>query len=158
LSDVAAGKVRRDPDARTGTGRSSPATLISEHTLHLCLAAEPESVGVARRAVGELAEALGMDEPQLGDVRTVVTEACSNVVRHAYPSGPGSFELEALPVEGELSVVIRDFGQGMQARIPVGEPSMRLGLGLIAMLSSHYEIRGHERGGTEIRVTMALRG
>jgi anti-sigma regulatory factor (Ser/Thr protein kinase) len=50
--------------------------------------------------VGELAEALGMEEPQLGDLKTVVTEASSNVVRHAYPSEPGSFELEARPVEG----------------------------------------------------------
>jgi stage II sporulation protein AB (anti-sigma F factor) len=132
--------------------------LVSAHTLHLSLAAEPESLPAARRAVGELAEALGMEEPQLGDLKTVVTEATSNVVRHAYPSGPGSFELEARPVEGELVVVVRDFGQGMQPRDPEDEPTLRLGLGLISTLSSHYEIRGHERGGTEVRVVLALRG
>lgn len=131
--------------------------MVSEHTLHLSFAAVPESVGLARGAVGELAQSIGMEEPQLGDLRTVVSEAASNVVRHAYLSGSGSFELEARPVEGELLVVVRDFGQGMQARIPEGEPSLRLGLGLISMLSTHYEIRDHEGGGTEVRMTMPFR-
>jgi anti-sigma regulatory factor (Ser/Thr protein kinase) len=130
--------------------------LASKDTLHLRLAAEPVNVAFARRAVGELAEGLGMQEPRLGDVKTIVTEATSNVVRHAYLSEPGAFELEASPVEGELVIVVRDFGQGMQARIPEGEPSLRLGLGLISMLSSHYEIRDHEQGGTEVRMRLAL--
>jgi anti-sigma regulatory factor (Ser/Thr protein kinase) len=131
--------------------------LASTHTLHLSLPADPRNVALARHAVTELAENLGMEEPQLGDLRTVVTEATSNVVRHAYPSETGSFELEAHPVEGELAVVVRDFGQGMQARIPE-ESSMRLGLGLISMLSSHHEIRAHKRGGTEVRFAVPLRG
>ena len=130
--------------------------MASKDTLHLRLAADAENVAFARRAVAELAEGLGMQEPRLGDVKTIVTEATSNVVRHAYPSEAGSFELEASPVEGELVIVVRDFGQGMQARIPEGEPSLRLGLGLISMLSSHYEIRDHEQGGTEVRMTVAL--
>ena len=133
-------------------------SMASPQNLRIFLAAEPGSVGVARRAVGELGEALGMEEPQLGDLKTVVTEASSNVVRHAYPSQPGSFELEARAVEGELAIVVRDFGQGMRARIPEEEPSMRLGLGLISMLSSRYEIVGHERGGTEVRIAVALQG
>ncbi len=121
--------------------------MASEQTLYLSFAAVPESVVTARHSICEFAEGLGMEEPQLGDLSTVVGEASSNVVRHAYPSESGLFELEGRPIEGELSVVVRDFGQGMQVRIPEGEPSLRLGLGLILMLSSHYEIRGHERGG-----------
>jgi anti-sigma regulatory factor (Ser/Thr protein kinase) len=132
--------------------------MASPLTLNLCLAAEPESVGLARRAVGEFAEELGMEEPQLGDLKTIVTEASSNVVRHAYPAGTGTFELEARALEGEIQVVVRDFGEGMRARIPEGEPSLRLGLGLISMLSSHYEIRDHERGGTEVRMTLRFQG
>ncbi len=127
-------------------------------TLHTCLPAVPESVGVARRAVAELGEALGMEEPLLGDLKTVVTEASSNVVRHAYSSEPGTFELDARAVEGELEVVVRDFGQGVRARILEEEPTLRLGLGLISMLSSHFEIGDHAAGGTEVRITLALRG
>ena len=132
--------------------------MASPQTLHLRLLAVPENVGVARRAAGQLGEALGMAEPQLGDLRTVVTEASSNVVRHAYPSAPGDFELEASSIEGELAVVVRDFGQGMRPTIPDEEPTMRLGLGLISMLSRHYELSDHAAGGTEVRITLPLCG
>jgi anti-sigma regulatory factor (Ser/Thr protein kinase) len=132
--------------------------MESNRTLNLSLAAEPESVGVARRAVGDLAEGLGVEEPQLGDLKTVVSEASANVVRHAYPSGPGTFELEARPVEGELAVVVRDFGRGMQGRDPAAGSRIRLGLGLISLFSNRYEIVRHRRGGTELRVTLPLRG
>ena len=131
--------------------------MASPQTLRLSLTAVPESVASARHAAGELGEALGMEEPQLGDLKTIVTEASSNVVRHAYPSEPGTFELEVRTVEGELAVVVRDFGQGLRARVPEEDASMRLGLGVISMLSSRYEIVGHERGGTEVRVNLPLR-
>jgi anti-sigma regulatory factor (Ser/Thr protein kinase) len=132
--------------------------LDSPQTLKLALAAEPESVGVARRAVGDLAEGLGVEEPQLGDLKTVVSEASSNVVRHAYPSRPGIFELQARPVEGELAVVVRDFGRGMPRRDPVDEPPIRLGLRLISLFSNRYEIVRNRCGGTDLRVTLPLRG
>ena len=129
--------------------------MSTDECLRLKLEAEPENVGVARGAVAELAEDFGMTEPALGDVRTIVGEACANVVRHAYPAGPGQFEVEAYRADGRFSIVIRDYGVGMQARAEVGEPSMRLGLGLISMLSSHFEISGGS-GGTEIRAQLPL--
>ena len=132
--------------------------MESPQALNLSLVAEPESVGIARRAVGELAEGIGVEEPQLGDVKTVVSEASSNVVRHAYPSGPGTFELEARPVEGELAVVVRDFGRGMRGRGPMDKPRTPLGLALISLFSNRYEIVRHRRGGTELRITLPLRG
>jgi serine/threonine-protein kinase RsbW len=93
----------------------------------------------------------------LGDLRTIVSEACTNVVRHAYPEGGGNFDVEALADRGALTVVIRDFGQGIQPRFRNEQGSFRLGLGLISSLSSHFEISGGQAGGTEItmRVRMA---
>lgn len=121
----------------------------------LKLAAEPENVEVARTAVAELAEGFGMTERALGDVKTVVTEACANVVRHAYPLGPGRFEVEAVRLGGSLSIVVRDFGAGMQARIDGSESTMRLGLGLISMLADDFEIAGGSDG-TEVRMRLPL--
>lgn len=115
----------------------------------------PESVGVARAAVGELAQDLGMEEPSLGDVKTVVSEACTNVVRHAYPDGPGRFEVEASRAGNSLSIVIRDFGIGMQPRIRAAGSSLGLGLGLISALASRFEMAGGS-GGTEIRAELPL--
>jgi stage II sporulation protein AB (anti-sigma F factor) len=121
----------------------------------LKLAAEPENVGVARAAVAEFAEGLGMAEPALGDVKTVVTEACANAVRHAYPLGPGRFEVEAERRDGSFSIVVRDFGVGMRARIDGRESTLRLGLGLISMLADRFEISGGSDG-TEIQMRLPL--
>lgn len=129
--------------------------MSTDEWLRLSLDATPENVGVARAAVGELALDLGMEEPGLGDVKTVVSEACTNVVRHAYPDGPGNFEVEASRTGGNLSIVIRDFGVGMQPRVRPAGLTLQLGLGLISTLTSRFEIaRGG--GGTEIRAELPL--
>ena len=43
---------------------------------------------MVRHALAGLAEEIGMDETGVADLKTVVTEACMNVVVHAYPTGP----------------------------------------------------------------------
>ncbi|HEU4599498.1 MAG TPA: ATP-binding protein [Solirubrobacterales bacterium] len=131
--------------------------MSTDESLRLKLDATPESVGVARAAVSKLAQSLGMGEPGLGDVRTVVSEACTNVVRHAYPDGPGHFELEASRAGNSLSIVIRDFGVGMRPRVRTVGSTLRLGLGLIATLTSRFEIAGGSDG-TEIRAELPLPG
>jgi anti-sigma regulatory factor (Ser/Thr protein kinase) len=129
----------------------------AEETLHLSFDAQPENIRLVRAAVADLATSHGMEEPTLGDLKTVLSEACSNVVRHAYPGAPGIFEVEAFPQDKVLAVVVRDFGTGMRARASSDESSMRLGLGLISMLSSRFEIVGGG-GGTEIRMQLPLTG
>ena len=47
----------------------------------------------------ELAEEIGMDAPGVADLKTVVTEACMNVVVHAYGGDPGPLSVEAYPDE-----------------------------------------------------------
>jgi anti-sigma regulatory factor (Ser/Thr protein kinase) len=127
----------------------------TRENLRLELEAKVGSVGVARGAVAEFAQEFGMKEPALGDLKTIVSEACSNVVRHAYPGGSGQFEVEACRVDGQLSMVVRDFGEGMQAGVETEESSMRLGLGLISMLSSHFEVSSGSDG-TEIRMRLPM--
>ncbi len=54
-----------------------------------------------RHALAGLADRIGMDEPGIADLKTVVTEACMNVVVHAYPADePGLLEVEAIPEHG----------------------------------------------------------
>jgi serine/threonine-protein kinase RsbW len=130
----------------------------SASSLYLSLGADPENIGVARAAVADLARSHGMEEPTLGDLKTILSEACSNVVRHAYPQVAGTFEVEAFPQDDALAIVVRDFGTGMRARANGDESSMRLGLGLISMLSSWFEIAGGSGGGTEVRIQLPLTG
>ena len=126
--------------------------------LSLDYEARPENVPEARAAVANLGVALGMEEPALGDLKTIVTEACTNVVRHAYPESGGRFEIEAYPEEGELEIVVRDFGTGMRPTLHREATSMRIGLGLISQMSSSFEIGAGSQGGTVVRMRMLLRG
>jgi anti-sigma regulatory factor (Ser/Thr protein kinase) len=126
----------------------------------MSLPARAENVAVVRHALAGLAERLGMDEASLADLKTVVTEACMNVVVHAYAgSEPGPLEVEAESDLEGLTVVIRDHGAGIRPRPDVPEverPSLRIGLTLIAALSSSFEIKGGVDKGTEIRMHLPL--
>jgi serine/threonine-protein kinase RsbW len=88
----------------------------------------------------------------------VVTEACMNVVVHAYSEDAiGLLKIEAVPDLDGLTVTVRDFGRGISPRPGVDRPSLRIGLALIAALSSSFEIRGGVEQGTEIRMHLPLR-
>src|SRR4029079_13735714 len=107
----------------------------------MSLPARAENVAVVRHALAGVAERLGMDEASLADLKTVVTEACMNVVVHAYAGiEPGPLEVDAeTDLEG-LTVADRDNGTGTRPRPDVEGPSLRIGLTLIAALSSSFEI------------------
>ena len=124
----------------------------------MSLPAKAENVAVVRHAIAGLAERIGMDEAAIADLKTVVTEACMNVVVHAYPEGEtGLLEIRANPDLDGLTIVVRDFGRGISPRPGVDRPSLRIGLALIAALSSSFEIRGGIEQGTEIRMHLSLR-
>jgi serine/threonine-protein kinase RsbW len=124
----------------------------------MLLPAKSENVAIIRHALAGLAEEIGMDEPGLADLKTVVTEACMNVVLHAYDGKPGPLNVEAEADSGGLTVVVRDDGAGIRPQAETGRDSLRLGLSLIAALSSSFSISGGIDQGTEITMRVPLRG
>jgi serine/threonine-protein kinase RsbW len=123
----------------------------------MALPARAENVAVVRHALAGLGERLGMDEASLADLKTVVTEAAMNVVVHAYPEdAEGPLEVDAFVEEEGLTVEIRDRGLGIRPRPDVERPSLRIGLTLVAALSSSFEIRGGTDRGTAIRMHLRL--
>lgn len=132
--------------------------MKSSDKLALTYEAKAENIPLARAAVAGLAEGLGAEEPELGDVKTVVTEACSNVVRHAYPDGSGRFDVEAFPEDGELAIVVCDSGTGLRPDLVHDPSTMRIGLGLISQLSSHFGIGAGPDGGTVVQMRLPLGG
>jgi anti-sigma regulatory factor (Ser/Thr protein kinase) len=127
--------------------------------LTIRLPAKPENVAVVRQALTGLGDAFELDPDFLSDVRTAVTEACNNVVIHAYPGeDPGLMEVEADASDDQaIDVRVRDFGGGLQpTTVPPQERSLGLGLPLIAALARRYEIRGLETGGLEVHMVFAM--
>lgn len=108
----------------------------------LRLPARAENVAVVRQALTGLGDAYDLDPELLGDIKTAVTEACNNVVLHAYPDSEGLVEVEASSDGEHTDVIVRDFGAGIQPRSFTEERTLGLGLPLIATLSSRFEIRG----------------
>src|SRR5699024_6191551 len=66
-----------------------------DDTLRLELPALSENVARVRSAVAERAEAYGLAAALVADLKTVVSEACANVVLHAYAGAaePGPLEV-----------------------------------------------------------------
>jgi serine/threonine-protein kinase RsbW len=126
--------------------------------LRIRLPAKPDNVAVVRQALTGLGDAYELDPDFLSDIRTAVTEACNNVVIHAYPGDdPGLLEVEADPGDGSaVDVLVRDFGTGLQpTTVPPQERSLGLGLPLIAALSRRFEIRSTESAGLEVHMVFA---
>ncbi len=123
----------------------------------LTMPARPEGVGVVRQALAGMADALDFDPTVLADMKMAVTEACTNVVVHAYDEDAGMLEVEMLADENGLTIVVRDWGTGIQPRPQRREaPALGLGLPLIAALSDAFELRGSSGEGTEVRMTFAF--
>ena len=122
----------------------------------LTMPARPEGVGVVRQALAGMADALDFEASVLADMKMAVTEACTNVVVHAYDSDSGMLEVEMQAGEDGLTIVVRDHGSGIQPRPARSEPpALGLGLPLIAALSDAFELRGSAGRGTEVRMTFA---
>ena len=121
----------------------------------LTMPARPEGVGVVRQALAGMADALDFEASVLADMKMAVTEACTNVVVHAYEDD-GMLEVEMLAGEDGLTIVVRDHGAGIHPRPSrEGAPALGLGLPLIAALSDTFELRGSAGRGTEVRMTFA---
>jgi len=136
----------------------SSATTDKPKGFQMTLPAKAENVAVVRHALAGLAEQIGMDEPGLADLKTVVTEACMNVAVHAYEGGAGPLMVDARPDEDGLTVTVRDEGVGIQPQADVERGSLRLGLSLIAALSTSFAISGGVGVGTEVTMRLPLRG
>jgi serine/threonine-protein kinase RsbW len=125
--------------------------------LRISLPARAENVAVVRHALAGFGERLGMDETTVGDLKTVVTEAAMNVVVHAYPQDEmGPLAVEAYGEHGGMTVIVRDFGMGIRPQPDVERSSLRIGLTLIAALSTSFEISGGIERGTEIRMHLPI--
>jgi serine/threonine-protein kinase RsbW len=122
----------------------------------LNMPARAEGVGVVRQALAGMADALAFDAAVLSDMKMAVTEACTNVVVHAYDEQAGQLEVAMLAGEEDLTIVVRDYGAGIQPKPARTEPpALGLGLPLIAALSDAFELRGTAGKGTEVRMTFA---
>lgn len=101
--------------------------------------------------------AIDATEGDLDRIRLALTEACANVVRHAYPGESGTLEVGACLGPRTVVIDVRDSGIGTGGGHREHEPaSGGLGLPLIEMLADRLEINSRCPG-TSVRMTFELR-
>jgi anti-sigma regulatory factor (Ser/Thr protein kinase) len=110
-------------------------------------------VPAIRRAVGELAHALGASDDVLLQINLAVSEAATNAIQHAYRDRGASQAGDVRVVVhgnrgGPLVVRVRDDGMGPAPR--PDSPGLGLGLCLMAHESDRFEVRRRPGGGTEV--------
>jgi anti-sigma regulatory factor (Ser/Thr protein kinase) len=91
----------------------------------------PDAVPAIRAAVSTFLDDLDVPRARSADIQLAVTEACANVVRHAYPGGQGDVRCEAHASDLEIVVSVADRGT------TYGTRSASPGIGLGAPLMDH---------------------
>jgi anti-sigma regulatory factor (Ser/Thr protein kinase) len=133
--------------------------VIEVPDVRVVLANRAENVAVVRQALTGIADAMRLEDGLLSDIKTAVSEACNNVVLHAYNGREGPLEVYVSPTEDELDVVVRDEGQGIQPNPPEPDPGVQgVGLSLIQALTDRVEFRGAAGEGTEVRMGFRATG
>lgn len=119
--------------------------------VRLELISRPEAARLVRSMSTAAGEALAFDPELLSDVNTAVSEACNNIIQHAYgaSAGPFSVELAAFPVG--IEVRVRDRGRGIRAPVP-DHDRLKVGFALMGALADRAEFVNVPDGGAEVRL------
>jgi serine/threonine-protein kinase RsbW len=112
----------------------------------LALDGRAENVALVREVLAGLADEVDFGFA-LDDVKAAVSEACNNVVVHAYEGGAGPLEVEVRLRPPELEVLVRDRGVGIRGE---GEPAAGIGLAVIEALTIRSELRANADRGLEV--------
>lgn len=138
--------------------------MNAENYMKIEFPARSVNEGYARSAVAAFVSQLDPTLAELGDIKTAVSEAVTNVVVHAYPDKIGTIHIRAriLP-DSVLELVVKDRGVGIadveRARTPLYTTggSERSGMGFTIMESFMDSLRVRSVTGKGTTVTMRRR-
>jgi serine/threonine-protein kinase RsbW len=124
-------------------------------TVHLELDSSPETLTLVRGALGGIGEQLALDPELLDDLKTAVSEACNNVVMHAYEGETGPLDVDLYASSDSLVVLVSDEGRGIPAVTSTDEHLTGVGLPVIRALTQRAEFRSRPDGGTGVWMEFA---
>ncbi len=123
----------------------------------LHLESRPQTLTIVRGVLGGLAEVLAIDPELLDDLKTAVSEACNNVVLHAYDGVPGPMRVRVFVEPERLLVTVEDDGVGLSARGGAPDEGSGIGLSVINALTEEARFGPGSNGGTIVEMYFAGR-
>lgn len=128
---------------------------MTQAHLELVLPAVPDSIPAIRRAVGDAAVELHADAAAVDSVKLAVTEAVTNIVRHAYGEDGGEIHVAVEAGTRTLVVWVVDEGGGVVAHAHDDEGGY--GMRLMRALSRSCDVSSGVDG-TSVRMVFPLAG
>lgn len=136
--------------------RAELRAISARSDVRLTLTAQPENVAVIRHVLGAFAVALKLPPELVEDMRLAITEACTNVVRHAYSADEtGTIEVMIRPTGDRLDLIVSDHGSGFGPSPDVSGPG--LGLPMITALADTVDIEHGPGRGTRLAISFRCR-
>lgn len=137
---------------RETTALPLPSTR-AQWKMELHLSCEPELIAVARLACATFASQLGLGLDELEDIKLAVSEACTNVIQHAYENPKGqSFTVRCWAEQDSIVIEISDKGRGLRAGI-----QGRFGMKILQAVMDFIEFQSEEGKGTTVRMVKKRR-
>jgi serine/threonine-protein kinase RsbW len=135
--------------------------MSADVVVRLSFPAKPDYLLLARLALAGLARSLPAEDEVVADLKLAVTEACGNVVRHAYGDEPGDVSVSYVVRGDSLEIVVEDRGRGLVELVPEVEvaapPDGGMGMAIIRTIVDELEVdTGSDGRGTVIRMTKRL--
>ena len=126
-------------------------------TVSLDVDSSPETLTLVRGVLGGLAEGLSLDPELLDDIKTAVSEACNNVVMHAYGGDSGPLRVALYVGDEAIEVLVRDRGHGIHVLTPSDDRLQGVGIPIMRALAQKTAFRPLPEGGTEVWMEFAGR-
>ena len=142
---------------RTGKAKLKTTVTKQTPTVRLELESRPESVTLVRGMLVGIGEELALEAELLDDLKTAVSEACNNVVMHAYGDRLGPMTVDFELAAGQMEISVRDRGGGIRG-VSASHDRMGVGLAVISALADRSEFVNLPEGGTEVRMSFTGRG
>ena len=119
--------------------------------ISLTLPSSAEYVLLARLVVGQVGRLAGFEPEDIYDLKLAVTEAVTNVIRHAAVE---SYEVEYRVLPLTVEVTVTDVGGGFNVGDLTGEPDEQGGFGLtvIRNLVDELVLDSTKGGGTRLKI------
>lgn len=134
-----------------------------ENYAHMQFLSYAQNDKFARDVAASFIAPAKLDNDRVSDIQTVISEAITNCVDHAYPQEAGKISMRLELSDAWLRIVIRDYGVGIanieRAREPLFTTGgdKHSGMGLTIMESFTDTMRVWSQPGKGTRITMRFR-